>query len=127
MRVYVATNFARATLARAVMTTLEQDGHVITHDWTGENAAGKSGDELARYLQRCAIQDFSGVRRCQVLVVLNHPQGRGMFVEVGIALALGKIVLVVGPSMAECIFYAMAQCIHVETVADIAGALAALE
>ena len=108
MRVYVAAKFEDAVEARAVMNGLEQEGHEITHDWTHEDEAGRTGMELDHYLGGCAQGDLEGVRAAEAIIVLHHDRLCGGLVELGAALAdPDKIVAVVGgmDAAVQPIFY----------------------
>lgn len=118
MKIYVATKFEDGPFAKKVMESLQSAGHSITHDWTGESSAGKEGEELKQYLLKCATWDLEGVVSCDALILLNHPHGKGMFTELGIALALRKPVIVVKPGVANNIFFHLPECRTVETVGE---------
>src|SRR4030095_3467753 len=61
-----------------------------TYDYTKDKSFSlKAGREQARI-------DLEDIRRARCLVVLNHVKSEGKVVEQGIALALGKPVIVVG-------------------------------
>jgi len=122
--VYVAAKFEEAPLARAVMDRLEALGHVITHDWTGENSVGLSGDDLKLYLAKCARQDFFGVVAADVILVLNHDRLFGGMVETGVALGLGKPVVLVSADKRDCIFWHLKE---VRKVDDVDQALKVIE
>ncbi len=87
MKIYVAGKFEQKPRIRSLMMALEKRGHTITHDWTKEDATGKTGDELDAYLDRCAQADVDGVLTADALVILPHPQGKGLYVELGLALS----------------------------------------
>lgn len=118
MKIYVASKFEEGPFVKKVMESLESAGHTITHDWTGESSAGKEGDELKQYLLKCATWDLEGVMSCDLLLLLNHPHGKGMFTEMGIALALRKPVIIVKPEVANNIFFHLPECRSVATVGD---------
>lgn len=119
-RIYVAAKFEEAKRAREVMDLLEDHGHVISHDWTAEDATGLSGQDLEDYLSKCARQDFFGVTSADAVLLLNHGQLFGGMVEFGLALGLGKKVVVVEPGVRDCIFWHMKE---VELVANVHLAL----
>lgn len=104
MKIYVAAKFEEGPLAHETMEKLKSMGHLITHDWTKENDSGLSGAELAKYRNKCAMADVNGVRDADLLFLINHPNGKGMFTELGIALAHKKPVIVVDRSKANNIF-----------------------
>ena len=117
MKIYVAAKFEEASRAHEVMAQLRAAGHIITHDWTGEAVGDRTGDVLESYLRRCAEADINGVFEADLLLLLNHPAGKGIFVELGAALVLSKPVIVVDRERApNNIFFHMTECDHVRTI-----------
>lgn len=107
MRIYVAASQHDWQRARDAMASLRTFGHTITHDWTGEvehhAAIAPREDELRLY----AEQDFEGVRSCDAILALTPPWkswGCGLWTELGIALAMGKLCIVTGPRCDANIF-----------------------
>lgn len=117
MKVYVAAKWEERERARNFMRSVRLLGHVITHDWTHETDEGLSGAGRHRYLGSCATSDLQAVRDCDVLVLLHNPQCRGAYVELGIALGLAKVVIVVGSPRLESaehlpVFYWLPSVLH---------------
>lgn len=83
VKVYVATGYENRATARAVMDVLEEYGWVVTYDWTASE--GPPSREMAD-------AEAAGVAEADALVVLL-PGGRGTHVELGIAVAMRKLVL----------------------------------
>lgn len=80
---------------REVIADLVARGVTITYDWTYE--PGWDDPSLADPL-RCARVDMAAVRACDVLwYIAPADKSEGSSTELGIALALGKIVVVSGP------------------------------
>lgn len=104
MRVYLATKFENLKEFNEAKQMLEDLGHELTHDWSKEDASGKTGPELEAYLTGCALADLQGVRDAEALLIINHEKGKGMFVEMGAALAWQKPVFFVYPDRAYNIF-----------------------
>jgi hypothetical protein len=108
MKVYVAAKYEeRHLLVKPLLAVLRVAGHEITHDWTNEDDAGLAEPDLSAYHALCARDDLRGASECDVLVLLPHEKGRGLWVEVGCALAMGRRVLVVGDpgdAKTRCIF-----------------------
>ena len=104
MRVYVAAKSEEAPRARALMTALESRGHVVTHDWTRESAEGLDGPARIEYLRRCAFADVEGVVSADALVIICHPKGSGQYTELGIAIGLGKPIIVMDRARSSNIF-----------------------
>lgn len=120
--VYVASKFENVDAVRAVHAKLRAAGHEVAHDWTIENAEGRSGDELREYLRGCAAADYRGALTCDALILLHRPNMRGAFVEVGVALAAGVPVIVVDAppddDPACCIFFTLPRVSRAATVDD---------
>lgn len=125
MKIYVAGKFETRDRVQGVMQRLIAKGHEITHDWTLEDPAGKSGAELARFQQDCACADFGGVRAADLVLVLNHDRLFGGAAEMGMALALGKRVYVVEPQIRDNIFFHLPPA-WVQLFPDLESALAVL-
>ena len=104
MRIYVAGKFEEKEAVRAVQASCRAMGWKITHDWTHEVGlpAGSTADEVQRFHARCALEDLRGAISADVVVVLLHPAGKGLWVELGAALAMGVPVIAVGDS--NCVF-----------------------
>lgn len=112
---YLAGRYARRQELRAVAEELQELGHAVTSRWLFVDAS--LPDRLLPRGGRpaeIAEMDFDDVKRADVCLAFtepaNGPQGRGgRHVELGIALALGQRVVVVGPR--EHIFHCLP---HVE-------------
>jgi hypothetical protein len=104
-RVYVAGKFEEKPEVRRVQDLVRAAGHTVSCDWTVHDDSGVPADERAGYLQRCAQEDWSGVERADAVLVLNHPNLHGGMLEVGLALAGGRDVLLVGRPLRDSIFF----------------------
>jgi nucleoside 2-deoxyribosyltransferase len=113
VKVYVAGKFQEKERVRRVQALVREYGHEITCDWTVEDDSLFDGEALRAYWRRCAQDDVAGVRACDALILLPHARGKGLWVELGIALALNKRVIVVGfdgdDSHQPCIFCKLPQ------------------
>lgn len=120
MKIYVASKFERVPQVREIQKRLMAEGHEIVADWTNHSAAGLKGDQLTRYLRRCAEEDFAGVAAADAVVLLHDDNCRGGFVELGLALGQGKLVAVLGGRTAAPIrgpiFYALPSANHFDTI-----------
>ena len=103
MRIYVAaSSLERHTRARPAIRALERAGHTVTHDWT-HSVDMLSDNCLSSELRACALDDFYGVHQADCLLLLSPMMpSKGAWVELGIALAGGKRVIVAGTC--DCIF-----------------------
>jgi hypothetical protein len=100
-------------------------GHTLPHDWTvtdiltpGFDAQAEKAGEIARF-------DIEGVLTADVFVILtsNEKVGKGMYAELGAALARAELgllqhVLVVGERRHESVFYYHPRATHFATVKD---------
>lgn len=125
MNIYVAGKFEEAAAVRRVQALLREHHHKITHDWTDKDATGLVGRERHVYMARCAQDDLRGVISADAVVVLHHPRGCGMLVEVGMALAMQLGIIVIGARdevgdylPGSPIFYHLPQVLHADTAED---------
>jgi nucleoside 2-deoxyribosyltransferase len=116
LQVYLAGRYARREELRAVASELKTLGFNVTSRWLfvdalipdGLLAAGGRAAEIAR-------MDFDDVRAADVCIAFTEPvdgpQGRGgRHIELGIALALGQRVMIVGPR--EHVFHCLTEVEH---------------
>ena len=96
-RVYVAGKFG-STKPKDIIRSLEDQGHFVTYDWTGE-AIPKPflGDAQAPYSAAAAHRMVQAVRKSDALLLLSDNRAFGAMVEFGAALAYGIPVLIVLP------------------------------
>jgi len=122
MRVYVASKFSRVEEVKRIIRQLEDQGHKVTVDWTVHTCAGDYGPALQEKLVTYAKLDFEGVRAADAVIMLQDSASRGGFCELGMALAWGKLVCVVGGRFAyphqAPIFYALPEAHHFESYED---------
>lgn len=119
MRIYVASKFENTKAVREAYKVLQKDGHIITHDWTGETADGLSGDALALYLRSCAEKDVEGVANGQGFLLLHHANVSGALTEMGIAIALKRFIVVIDgrhPDKPSNIFFHLPTVHHVRDI-----------
>lgn len=75
MKIYVATHFPSAPLAKAIMEILIGDGHEITYDWTSHDVKTSRRDQ--------AYLDIQGVLMADCVVVQALPGCKGTWFEAG--------------------------------------------
>jgi nucleoside 2-deoxyribosyltransferase len=94
-RIYVASHCRWAGLH--VASVLEAAGHMIVSSWLKE-PFGRVEEYSDDDRKRIAKMDFTDIRRGDFLVLVAGPDRYpgGKFVEAGIALGLGKTVIVIG-------------------------------
>lgn len=96
MKIFVSGQITDLDNVRTVQQRLIEEGHEITHDWTRNETGDKmlAGDaaKLANIQEtaRRAELDIQGVIDCDAYVVCtdNAKVGKGMYAELGAALAL---------------------------------------
>lgn len=113
MKVYVAGALADIKNVQAAQAAVLAAGHELTLDWTRGPDAGLAGDYSASpaLSAQIAQADLEAVLAADaVLVMSSAHEGRGMFVEMGAALArshrgeFGHVVLV-GTPQHESVFH----------------------
>jgi hypothetical protein len=116
MRIYVAGRTKNIEEVNLIQSAAIDHGHEITHDWTDVEGEGKgeirsdwsSNPERARQV---ATLDFLGVTQAQGVILCGYgcdeenKGGLGCFIEVGIALASGVPVIVLGPARESVFWY----------------------
>lgn len=99
MRVYLAAAWKERAMMPEIARQFEKAGHQVTHRWWEyEEPPGcnyPSNDESPE-LEDIAASDYIGVVQCDALVLLNTQKSEGKAVETGIAIALGKPIILVG-------------------------------
>ena len=89
MKFYIATRLERALDHNLVRDTLVVRGHEITYDWTHHGSVQRDGTTRIREV---SLAEKRGVLAADFVVVLL-PGGRGTHVELGMAIAAGKPVI----------------------------------
>jgi nucleoside 2-deoxyribosyltransferase len=89
-RFYLSTRKDRSAQAAVLLDALKAQGWERTLDWTDQGNVGPDG------YAGTAVAEIAAVREADVLVVLL-PGGYGTHVEIGVALALGKAVILHAP------------------------------
>ena len=104
MRFYIASKFEERLKVRWLMDRLEDLGHEITHDWTGQ-----SWDD-SKNLTQYALDAIQGVRNaeCIVGVFIEDCHYQGSIGEVVLALADNIPTYIIGHAIDSCIFTKLA-------------------
>ncbi len=101
MKIYLASAWDNAPQVRKYMDQLEKMDHEITMDWTKDYFDADSNSLSERTTQQnvmAARQDFFGVVHCNVFIGIfeDDSKTRGAWTELGIALAKGKHIVMIG-------------------------------
>ena len=138
MLIYVAGKWEEKQQVRIVQQTLRNAGHSITHDWTvlelaHEAPAGHmSAKEIypgkwyyLEELQSQANADLDGVAEAEVFVAVCVKDYRyaGTFTEMGMALAFGIPVYIIGKYANYNIFSYLFDVHMVNSVVEVVNAL----
>jgi hypothetical protein len=91
-------------VTKTVMKALKDVGHEITFDWTTIEHL-RPYDKNAAASREAAISEACGVKNADVLIVIAHDGGVGMYVELGIAIGAGIPVRVVTNVESRTMFF----------------------
>lgn len=122
VRVFVSGKIGAEVGPHNFMRELEHLGYFITFDWT-QIPHLRPYEENVDQSVEAATLEIQGVTTADVLVLLSHERGVGMFVELGAALALDKAVIAVSRAPVRTMFLFHP---NVTVVPDTREAIAAL-
>lgn len=128
MKVALSAKFSRRDEMQVVARWLQSLGYVITSRWL--EAQADDSDLTAAEASAAAVMDVEDVLEADVLVAFaERPLSRddvrgGRHVELGVALAVGKPVVLVGRP--EHVFHSHPGVVRVDCKTDMARALRAL-
>lgn len=118
-KIYIAARYARREELIPLAQQLEQAGAAITCRWLFADGGSLAGEDLspAERGGQLAKMDFEDVQQADICLAFtepsDNPAGRGgRHTELGIALALGRRVVLVGPR--EHVFHCLPQIEHYE-------------
>ncbi len=122
MKVFVSGQISEKHKIKFVYSRLREAGFEITHDWTCTDDLAVC-DKFTKEAEIRAAKDIEGVCNADFYVIItdNETCGKGMYVELGAALALSTIgrpipIYVLGPKNHPSIFYSHPRCINMETL-----------
>lgn len=92
MNIYVAAPWKHRERARVAAETLHQAGHLIIARWLAIESDTSDPQQLCEE----AIEDWTDLSRCELMVLLNIEQSEGKAVEQGLALAWGIPIIGIG-------------------------------
>lgn len=121
MRVYIAAPYPEIEAARTLLKAVEHAGYLVTSRWLKEGFEDLSAEN--------ALKDLEDVSSADVLVAYNpaaygNSGTGGRHVEFGYAVALGKVLVLVGPM--THIFHFLPQVVQVEDHLQLMGVLRGL-
>jgi len=104
-KIYVASNNVKR--AQSIMSLLKENGHTITFDWTINIENSSEQDREKVIIEREAI------RNCDALVYLWDENQESARYEAGMAMGLGKKVIVSGNH--KSFFFQLPEIVSAET------------
>ena len=104
MKIFVSGKVGEEGNVRAVMKLLQEAGHELTFDWTKIDHL-RPYDENVAACRETAIKESRSIKDADVLIVLAHERGVGMYVELGIAIGSGIPVRVVTDVESRTMFF----------------------
>ena len=104
MKFFVSGKVGVERDVRAAMKALKDAGHEITFDWTTIDRL-RPYDENAEASREAALKEIRSVEDADVLIILAHDRGVGMYVELGIAIGSGIPVRVVTDVESRTMFF----------------------
>lgn len=120
MKIYLASRYSRLSELKIYANRLEVLGHYVTSRWlNGTHQLHPNADKIDKITEQVPIEakpfaqdDVADVQRADMLVLFtespNSPVNRGgRHVEFGIALALHKRIVIVGPR--ENVFHCLSE------------------
>lgn len=103
MKIYLASRYSRRDQMRELAAELTRMGHEITSRWLETEWVNRPGDGAAappEYREKYAAIDMEDVRAADCVVNFTEAPGDGSrggrHVELGLAVAWGKRIIVVG-------------------------------
>lgn len=90
MRFYIASKLANYKQVKSLASLLKMSGWEHTYDWTDHGSIKETDVET---LKSIGQKEYDGVKNADVIIVLT-PQGGGTHVELGMAIALHKVVYI---------------------------------
>lgn len=90
MRFYIASKLENYEQVQELSKSLKNFGWVHTYDWTIHGSIKETDVET---LKAIGQKEADGVKSADIVIILT-PQGRGTHVELGMAIALNKIVYI---------------------------------
>lgn len=88
-KVYVGSSLAEKETAKKIIEKLQAIGFTVTYDWTTHGRLTNTQE-----LKECCYKEIGGVKDCE-LFFMYFPARFGTHVELGIALALNKKIILV--------------------------------
>ena len=111
MKFYIATKFQNKKRFDEVKAQMEAQGHTITYDWS--NAKVNDIDQ--------AMRDVLGVKEADIVIGIFEDEYvyKGAIAEIGMAMAWGKSIFILGDWLDNMIFMKLANLHKIKSVTQI--------
>ena len=100
MKIYLAARYSQHPELKFLRSQLEDLGHTVTSSWLDIGGKSFTLEELENEPDRCSIRgqaDLDDVKAADCLIFISSQGGKGgRHVEYGIALGLGKRIIISG-------------------------------
>lgn len=113
-KIYVASN--EVERAKKVMESLISAGHTITFDWTLDIETETENSKTTK-----PLREREAIRECDVLIYLWKENQESARFEAGMAMGLGKRIIVVAPHKAW--FFALPEVMQIDSDHQIVTAI----
>ena len=90
MKFYIASKLENYEQVKNLASLLKLSGWEHTYDWT---VHGSIKETDIKTLKSVGQKEYDGVKNADIVIILT-PQGRGTHVELGMAIALNKVVYI---------------------------------
>ena len=90
MKFYIASKLENYEQVMSLAGLLKSSGWEHTYDWTVHGSIKETNIETLKLIGQ---KEYDGVKNADIIIVLT-PQGRGTHVELGMAIALNKVVYI---------------------------------
>lgn len=95
MKIYLASRFDNKENLKPIADRLRELDHELTSDWVEQESRTDNFEDAMKW----AWKDITDVGRADVLILdCTAGPGKGMYVELGYAIARHKLILVIGES-----------------------------
>ncbi|MDB5178140.1 MAG: hypothetical protein JWN01_83 [Patescibacteria group bacterium] len=125
MKVFISGQVGDKAVIRRAYAALRAAGHTITHDWTIDDPIAVTLENRTEAGRRAA-KDLTGVVGCDVYILFsdNEKPGKGMYAELGAALALNETsgtpkLYIVGKLNHLSVFYLHPAIYHRGTIEEV--------
>jgi len=128
--IYVAGKTDDWERVRRVQESLTELGHMVTYDWTVnvEDDVDTGLEANDRTRREWADDDQMGVKQADLVIFLVDSEGlSGTLIELGMALAYEKAIIVVGEPERNSVFFSHANILKVAHEDDILSVVSAYE